>query len=187
MVGTGGMVRSAPADEILSQFEQAATEIQQDQRRLALWYPILSPMGPSLLAECRTAKQLSKDLVRGWLSRWMFANDPQGPAKADAVADYLGSRQNFLSHGRRIRIGDLVAHGLKVLDLRTNLPLRQAVWELWCAVDLTMRNTPTVKLYENGQGHRVVVRSEQQAILALGQPPALPVPPTTPPQPPHTP
>lgn len=181
LVGTGGMVRPAPADEILAQFEQAAEDIQKDQKRLPLWYPILSQMGPSLLAECRTAKQLSKDLVQKWLSQYMFASDPQGAARAEAVANYLSSRKNFLSHGRRIKLDDLVAQKVKVLDLRTNPSLRQAVWELWCAIDLMMRNTPTVKLYENGQGHRVIVRMQEAAFqIALGQPP---VPPAAPSQP----
>lgn len=186
LVGGGGMARSAPADEILAQFEQAAEDIQKDQKRLPLWYPILSQMGPSLLAECRTAKQLSRDLVRKWLTQYMFANDPQGAAKAEAAADYLGSRQNFLSHGRRIKIDDLVARDVRVFDLRTNASLRQAVWELWCAIDITMRNTPTAKLYENGQGQRVIVRMEiQQGIqIALGQ---IPPPPTPPPQQPPQP
>lgn len=181
LVGAGGMARSAPADEILAQFEQAAEDIQKDQKRLPLWYPILSQMGPSLLAECRTAKQLSRDLVLKWLTQYMFAGDPQGAAKAETVAEYLSNRKNFLSHGRRVKIDHLVARDVKILDLRTNQPLRQAVWELWCAIDITMRNTPTVKLCENGQGHRVIVRSEmQQAIqIALGQGPH---PPTQPPQ-----
>jgi hypothetical protein len=180
LVGAGGMIRSAPADEILGQFEQAAEDIQKDQKRLPLWYPILSQMGPSLLAECRTAKQLSRDLVKKWLSQYMFANDPQGATKAESVADWLSNRANFLSHGRRIKIADLVARGVKVLDLRTNLPLRQAIWELWCVIDIFMRNTAAVKLYENGQGHKVIVSTQmQQAIqIALGQGP----PPTQPPQ-----
>lgn len=181
VVGAGGMVRSAPADEILAQFEQAATDIQQDPRRLPLWYPILSQMGPSLLAECRTAKQLSQTIVRNWLVRYMFADDPQGPAKADALVKYLSDRQNFLSHGRRVRIGDLTARDARVSYLGTNPPLRQAVWDLWCAIDITLRNTPAVKLYENGQGHRVIVRIQEAAFqIALGQPP---VPPAAPSQP----
>jgi hypothetical protein len=94
-------VRFAPADEILSQFEEAANDLKQDPSRLPLWYPILSLMGPSLLAECRTAKQLSHDLLQRWLAQYMFAGDGHAEAKASALADYLSNHKNFLSHGRQ--------------------------------------------------------------------------------------
>ncbi len=180
-VGIGGMVRFAPADEILSQFDEAADDLKQDPSRLPLWYPILSQMGPSLLAECRTAKKLSRDLVQRWLAQYMFAGDSQATAKADALADYLGNHMNFLSHGRRVKITDLQPYQPRIFDTRTNQALRQAIWDLWCAIDITFRNSPAAKICENGQGHAVVVRHADQ-VVQIGIPvPQAPSPPTAPP------
>jgi hypothetical protein len=97
----------APAHAIKMQFEQAEDEIRKDPAKLAVWMPILNQFGPSLLVECDQQIDLSKSLVRDWLSKYMFAGDADAATKADNVADWLGDWKSFRSHGRPVGLDEL--------------------------------------------------------------------------------
>jgi hypothetical protein len=109
----------SPAEAIKDQFLKAGQEISQDAKRLSVWLPIIQQMGPSLLVQCDNAINLSKELVRQWLTRFMFKGDPDAATKAEAVAAFLGQHSNFKSHGRRIRIEDLQSLDYRSADIYT--------------------------------------------------------------------
>ena len=125
-------------------------------------------MGPSLLVQCDNAITLSKTLVQQWLTRFMFAADPDGAAKAHAVADYLGQHSNFKSHGRCIRLSDLVAKnlGLKLIELEADKELHEKVWKVYCAVDVIFGATAIYKMFYNSHDEAVVRAQVVQQILA---------------------
>jgi len=163
----GGAAKYSPADAILAQFEEASKDIQQHPERLSVWIPILSQMGPSLLVECTNAKELSRNLVREWLAKYMFRDDPQAKEKSETISSYLADHKNFLSHSKRVGMVDLVKLGVKVEDLRQNARLRNNVWELYCAIDITFSNSAACKIIENAQGHAVIKQRQQ---LVIGSP-----------------
>ena len=90
----------APAEAIKEQFLKAQKAVQSDPSKIAIWMPILQPMGPSLLVQCDNAISLSKDLVREWLAKYMFAGVKTGKKKASMVVNYLGNHKKFKSHAR---------------------------------------------------------------------------------------
>jgi hypothetical protein len=156
----GGGVKFSPADAILAQFEEASKDIKQNPDRLSVWIPIIAQMGPSLLVECTNAKKLSENLVKQWLEKYMFKGDPDASQKANRISSHLADHKNFLSHAKRVGMADLVQLGVKVKDLRTEPNLRNAVWELYCAIDITLANSAACKIVENSKGHAVVRQSQ---------------------------
>ena len=90
--------RYVPARAIVEQFNRAKEECKQDPAVLAAWLPILQQYGPALISECEDAEALSKRLVEQWLSDYMFAGDPNGPAKAKRAAEYFGNYVEHKSH-----------------------------------------------------------------------------------------
>ncbi len=154
----GHIVRS-PAHAVKEQFKLAQSEIVKDPQKLSPWLPILRQYGPSLLAECDTSLDLSKQLVTKWLKTYMFSGQRNSGKKASVVANYLRSSKH-LTHGRRIGINELTAKGVKILDMRTDVPLRTAVWDLHLAITQTFARTGAYKIFENHTG-KALVRSIQ--------------------------
>ena len=178
----GGGVKYSPADAILAQFQDASEDILKKPERLSIWVPILAQMGPSLLVECRNAKTLSQNLVTEWLGKYMFMGDSAAAEKASRISAHLADHNNFLSHSKRVSMADMVQLGAKIEDLRANQNLRNAVWELYCAVDITLANSLACKIIENSQGHAMIKQHGQQQIVfgpPFGLPPASPQPPSS--------
>lgn len=166
----------SPAEAIKEQFLKAGQEISADPKRLSVWLPILQQMGPSMLIQCDSAIELSKTLVRQWLTRFMFSGDPEGERKADAVASFLGQHSNFKSHARCIRLKELQERnfGLKVFSARTPNELHRKIWDVYCAIDVIFAGSGIFKIFYNSK-EEGMVRAVQPAfapMLVQQQPPA---------------
>ena len=44
------------------------------------------------------------ETVKGWLEQYMLAGEPNASATAQAIVDYLGGHNRFLSHARRVDV-----------------------------------------------------------------------------------
>ncbi|MBA2284662.1 MAG: serine protease [Ktedonobacteraceae bacterium] len=161
-----GQVIVAPAQAIIDQFETAQEEVNVDPNKLPAWVPILREYGPSLLAQCNNHLALARELVSKWLSRYMFAGDPEAASKAKQIAEYLADHNKFHSHARRVGITDLQSLGANVLDMRTCPELQTAIHDLYIAIMLTFLNTGAYKIFENSQREAVI------GLLQLGTQPA---------------
>jgi hypothetical protein len=174
---------ASPAQAIQDQFEKAQKDVEENPQRLAAWIPILRQYGPSLLEECANAIELSEGLVRKWLRTFMFAGDPRAYQRAARVAEWIGNHNNFKAHGRQIGITDLQKRGVKVVDLRTDSALREAVWAVWSAYRVTFDTTGAYKIFENSRGEAFIRSIESRIVqipaqLVPAQPPAPQPPPT---------
>lgn len=165
----------SPAEAIKEQFLKAGQEIAADPKRLSVWLPILQQMGPSMLIQCDNAIELSKALVRQWLTRFMFSGDPDATEKADAIASYLGQHASFKSHGRCIRLKQLEEQnlGLKVTSARTSAELHRKIWDVYCAIDVIFAATPIFKLFYNSKEDSIarVAQTAMAPMLLQQQPP----------------
>jgi hypothetical protein len=151
---------TSPAVAILELFRKAQAEIAADSTKLAAWMPILTQMGPSLIIDCDHAIKLSGELVETWTKEYMFAGEQDAGEKAKKIAEYLGDHKNFKSHGRAIKIPELIAHGVKAKDLSATAPLYEAVSVLYSCLDIMLSNTGTYKLFENTEA--AVIRQQNQ-------------------------
>lgn len=148
----------ASAQGIRRQFELAKESLASNPRHVSAWLPLLQPLAPALLTACEDADRLSKSLVVTWLTRYMFAGEPEAEAreKAKRAADFLGESDNHFSHGRRIGIDDLKSYGIKVVDTRVTPDLRDAIWKLFHVIMWTFNMSPAFKIIENGQGNAFI-------------------------------
>lgn len=176
-----------PAEAIKEQFRKASEEIQNDAKKVQVWFPILQALGSGTLVQCDNAIELSQQLVTDWLTRYMFRADADGVAKAGKVAKFLSSHKDFKSHGRRIKLEHLAPYGLNLKNLRDDPNLYRAVWELHCALDVVLTNTAIYKVFYNsadvGMIRHIPTAPGIQLLLG-GQPgtPTAPVPTSVPPQ-----
>jgi hypothetical protein len=184
-----------PAEAIKEQFQKAHAEIQDDPKKVQVWFPILQALGPGTLVLCDNAIQQSKALVTEWLTKYMFRAVPDRVDKAKLVAEYLGTRQNFGSHGRRVKLEHLRPLELNVKNLREDADLYRRVWELYCALDIVLANTLIYKVFYNSAGVGMLRQQAVQPNMGIqllmqqqpGQPgiPPIPGPAPAQPQPPN--
>jgi len=187
----GNMVASA--DAIISQFKQIKDEILGDPSRgiladpqkITLWGPILATMGPALLVQCENAKQFGKQLVVDFLTQHMFSGDPMAQAKAQGIADALSDYSRWLSHGAKVDLPTLQRLNVNVTSLANDPVLLNLVDEIWAAYDLTLSNSPTIRITENHLGQAQIRRMGGQPAFAIqvGPPPEQQPPQPSPPQP----
>jgi hypothetical protein len=154
--GAGGRTM-VPAQALVEQFDRAKTDIQTDQKLALVWSPILQIYQPALYEMCQKAIQRSKELVGKWLKAYMFKTDKDKETKANEIVEFLGSHNNFKSHGKRICINDLKKFNVNISDIRKTDP---ALWglleEAWYAIEHTFGNTMAYKLFENSRGNTLV-------------------------------
>lgn len=170
-----GQTVVAPVQSIRDQFELAQDQIANDPRSLAAWVPILQQYGPALLIQCDNLIQLAEDLVYTWLKAYMFRGSRAADRRARAISKYLADDKNFLSHARRIGIGDLTKQRVRVEDLRRTPAVHDAVRAIHMATMLTFQRTGAVKIFESSAGRSMIV-----AIQVAGGQPAPPALPTLP-------
>ena len=109
----------------------------------------------------------------------MFSDDPNAESKANKIAKFLSDHAYFKSHARRVGLQDLQNLGVKVTNLSIELELHNAIREAYCAVDITLGNSSTVRLIENHLGNAVIRRYESHQV-ALQLPVPRIRPPSTP-------
>ena len=103
--------------------------------------------------------------MRDWLTKYMFKGDVKAAEKADSIAKNLADHKKWLSHGRPIGINEAKTIGIKVSDLRENMPLREKVWELYCVLEILLDRSPIIKLYENSRGVFLVKNIPFQQVI----------------------
>jgi len=169
----------SPAEAIQEQFKKAQDELKEDPSKIQSWLPILAPLGPSLLVDCQHAIDLSKDMVKQWTQKYMFADDPDAEEKSTEISRYLSDHSAFKSHARAVKIPDLLTRGVKVTDIRSNPALYKAIDELYCCVDILLANSPVYKLFENSADDALVRQSPmpvQPQLIFQGTQLPLPMP-----------
>lgn len=187
LISTSLGVQSVPAQAILDQFDRAKRDCLQDRNNLAVWVPSLQQYGPALLQQCENALALSKKLVAGWLSQWMFKKSKKRREYAEAVANKLANHQELLTHGRPLDREFLRGLKMKVDFLEQDQQLQDKVLTVYHATMHTFAMTPAAKIIENQLGRAfikriaVVVKQPGQQ-KAPQQPPQAPSPQPQPPQ-----
>lgn len=165
-----GSLVYAPAQAVKDQFDSAQQEVNNDPNKLPAWIPILRQYAPSLLAECDHHLKLAEELVSMWLQQYMFAGHPNAEQRAKAVAAYLNDHRYFHSHGRRVGITELEKLDVNVLDMRTDLVLREAIRELYVAIRITFERSGVFKLFENHK-HEILAQFIELTPIAVQETP----------------
>lgn len=172
--------RAIPAQAVLDQFEMAKAECA-DPARLPVWLPMLQQYGPDLLVQSANVLALSQEIVRDWLTAYMFKGEPDGADRAKTIAAWLANHANFKIHGRYLNRDKLRAQGLKILDLEKDKLQDDFILSIYHANAHTFTNTSAVKIIENHLGNAFVLQAGQVGQVVVQKRPA---PPAVPPAPP---
>ncbi len=179
-----GVRMYSPAYALKKQYELAQQEVNADPGKMAGWLATLSH--PSRLLECDLAIDQSRTYVRTWLKTYMFDGHTNSATLADDTAVYLSDHSQFLSHGYPIKWNHQRLSQVRIfLTLSVNQQLDDAIWELYCALDLTFQMTACVKLFENSLTPADCVARLVQVQVQLTPQPVQPTAPQ--PQPPPQP
>ncbi len=188
----GDGIVMAPGQAIIDQFDAMEKKIKSDPRSLPAHIPILQIYAPSLYQQAKNAIALSKNLVKEWLSAYMFADrKPTERARlASAVARYLGDHNKFKSHTKGVRLEDFrsinALRPVKVSDLAGDAELHSLIRGLHYAIGFAFNMSTTLKIFENSEGRAMIrhIRMVQvqmppgvQQLIAVERPPAEPVKP----------
>ncbi len=184
-IGTPEGPRSAPAQAILDQFENAKNECASNPSALAAWLPILRSYGPGLLSQCISAQRAAEDMVSAGMTQYMFAGEDAG-AKIKEIAAWFNDHKMHRSHGKPLRFEDVEAKGLKVQALEDDKDLQDAVLSAWHGVQLSLSQVAVNKIVENSKadgktGCWILSGSPGVQLLVNPRPPSSP--PGTAPQP----
>ena len=159
--------RAFSAHSIVSQFEQAKTEISGNTALAHAWAPILQPFGPALLEEAKRALKYGQSLVKEWLGRYMYGNRPDGAALADTVSSYFASDEHG-SHGRRIGREEAEEQGVTVKSLEDDQDLQEAVLTLYHWATIGFEQGPVAKCLMSNNGRMWI----KNLVVATPQPQA---------------
>lgn len=167
--GAGGIIMT-PAQVLIDQFRQAQAEIAGNQALAAAWAPILQRYGVGLYQRSLNAIDLSKILVKQYMTAYMLKGRADADQVASRVVDFLADHNAFKSHARRVDLAELQARNVVAKDIRTVDPvLWQRVEEAWYAIEHTFEGTGVFKLFENSHG-RGFFRMVQVMVQVAGQP-----------------
>ena len=146
--GRGGQ-RMTPAQAIIDDVQRAQQAIVTQQPDAPVWLMQVQGQPPGLYQQALNAVNLSKQLVARWLAQYMFAGEPDADAKAQAIVDFLGDHNRFLSHARRVDIKALADLGAKVFEITAvDRELWQRLEEVWYTVEHTFRGAGVLKMWE---------------------------------------
>ncbi len=145
--GTGHF--TAPAQSIINEFEQAKKEIAADPKTAPLWINKLQRLPHGILDICNNTSSLAIEKVETWLQTYMLKDDHE---KATAIANWLGSQDNFKTHGKPISCQEAIDHGLLIGRLEEDQEFQEKVLSVYHSTLVTLEVTNCVKMIENQNG-----------------------------------
>jgi hypothetical protein len=147
-------IQGMPAQGVLEEFQRAVKETTDNPASVPMWREIIQKYWPTLITSCEHARNWSDELLRGYLAKCMFANDPPAvqAEKLEKVSDLLGKQATSKNHNRHINPDKARASGLNIVSLESDDKLQDLVLTLHHALTHTFSQTPAVKIIENDKG-----------------------------------
>ncbi|MBO7445652.1 MAG: ATP-dependent Clp protease proteolytic subunit [Bacteroidales bacterium] len=143
---------TAPAQSLLSEFEQAKKEVIANPNVAPIWISKLRNLPHGILDICKNTTQLSIDKVTLWLQSYMFKDEDNGAKLATEIAEWLGTASNHLTHGRPIPYNMAKKKGLRIVELEEDQDLQEKVLSVFHSSLVTIDVTNCVKIIENQNG-----------------------------------
>jgi len=156
-----------PAHGIVEEFKRAIADIKADPATVPVWQPIIAKYHPTLIGECEKAIDWSNEMAREWLSRGMFAGDPDAVRKINSILTELADHALTKSHARHLSAKKCMDIGLKIVQLESDQELQDHVLSLHHACIHTLAATPAFKIIEN-QNAVAFIQVTAQAVILQG-------------------
>jgi hypothetical protein len=156
-----GRFFTAPAQSLLSEFEQAKEEITKNPKVAVIWVNKLKNLPHGILDICKNTTALSIEKVSLWLEKFMFRDDPNAKEKSNKIAIWLGTASNHKTHGRPINYHTAIQQGLKVTLLESDPELQEKVLSVFHSSVVTIEVTNCIKFIENQNGRGSFMQVER--------------------------
>ena len=127
------------AEAFLEGLEKIKQESDEKKYLNRAYIPILQAISPGEIEAARNALKFGKTLAANWLEKYKFRHwvkhetsgtpvtDVERSARAKKIAEELGSHAKWLSHGRSIKLDDLVAMGIRITNYELDSELSDAI------------------------------------------------------------
>lgn len=159
-----------PAHGVIEEFNRAYNEIINDPRTIPIWQPVIAKYGPAFIGECDKAVKWSTSLVKEWLGRNMFKENPQKEEIIQKILTELIDHSVSFAHNRHLSNTKCKEMGLNIKELESDQKLQDKVLSIHHIYSLTLNSTVAFKIIENHLGTAYI----QQAQQFLVQAPAMP-------------
>jgi hypothetical protein len=177
--------RRFSAEAFLRGLDKIKEEVETTGILNKAYIPILQNISPAEIQACENAQDFSKKLVSQWLANGKFrtwthhgstgkpVTDAEKLARAEEIAEKLRDHSNWLTHGRSIKMADLLNMRLQIVDFSTNDQLCDAIRRYYALLRITFETTGIFKLFEtiDTQLYRF-----NQAVMAPMPMPSIPFP-----------
>lgn len=144
-------INGIPAYNIIKEFEQAKNDLSHSPQNIGYWRLILEKYPPSIVKIASDSIDLSNELLKKWLSHYMFAdvNNSEKEKIINDISSKLNENDNSKNHGRHFDIKFCKEIGLKTIALEDDDKLQDLVLSLHHAYTLSLSATPAIKIIEN--------------------------------------
>lgn len=145
-----GKVFSAGA--LLDGFEKIKREVEGSGTLNKAYIPVLQGISPGDLQNAENALGFSRTLVTQWLVRYKFrgwthhsstgqpVTQQEKEARAHEVASVLCDHSRWLTHGRSIRLDDLLALRLRVTNYGASADLADVIGRYYALLQMTFES-----------------------------------------------
>lgn len=158
-VGTLGpvdpQIAGIPARTILRAFADVRKRLKREgAAALVAYAPLLEKYNLHLFEICKSALQLSQELVRRWLTEYMFSDesDEERKSKVRECVRFFSSYDIHKSHARSIDRETARQKGIRVVDAEDIHGMPDLLRSLCNQYKWLFDNFPIAKIIEDGHG-----------------------------------
>jgi endogenous inhibitor of DNA gyrase (YacG/DUF329 family) len=135
-------------------------EVEETNKLNAAYIPILQRLSPGELEHANNALEFARRTVREWLVKYKFRDwethtstglpvtSEEKDARAREISHQLSLQSVWHTHGRSLRIPDLVGLRLKITNYEETPDLADAIQRYHALVRMTFDRTTVYKLFE---------------------------------------
>jgi hypothetical protein len=139
-----------PARSIIRGFENVKEAIKREgPEALPAYIPLIEKYTLDQLEQCNDAANLSKELVKSWLTEYMFEGNVDSD-QIDVIVNYFSSYDDHKTHSRPLIYDKLKNFGLIIEQ--SDESLTTLLWEIFIMLSGFFDALPFAKLYENSFG-----------------------------------
>ena len=152
--------RGVPCHGVVEEFEKAIKQIKKNPDSINVWRQIIQQYTPTFLGECQKAMELSKELVKRWLSEVMFSGKKNAKHTASRIVNKLSNHGYSKTHDRHIAAVDAQSIGLNISMMEKDQTFQDLVLTLHHCYMLTFNQTKFIKVIESNHNRRFIINGQ---------------------------
>lgn len=141
-------INGVPAHGVLSEFELAKKDIEENINHVPLWQPIIRKYNPTFIGSCQRAIEWSNEILQTSLKNNMFKNDENND-KINEIIEVLGSPKDTKHHNRHLNPDKCKELGLKVTSMEEDNEEQDLILSIHHACMSLFNRSNVFKIFAN--------------------------------------